>query len=98
MNGNYGKSPDEWRNWNTKVPIPAYRLRRGDLKRVYKILNDKQLEIREKTLPILVIMSSETEEQFQARKKRVSDAFVVSMTVHGAGGELSHGNNEARRK
>jgi hypothetical protein len=95
MNGNYGKSPEEWRNWNTKVPIPAYRLRRGDLKRVYKILNDKQLEIRERTLPILAIMPNETEEQFRVRKKRVSDAFVVSMTVHGAGGELSHGNNEA---
>lgn len=95
MNSNYGKTPEEWRNWNSKVPIPAYRLRRGDLKRLYKILDEKQLEMREKTMPLLAVMANETEEQFDARKKRVSDAFVVSMTVKGAGGELSHGNNEA---
>ncbi len=96
MANNVGKTPDVWRNFSTKVPISAFRMKRGDLKRLYKIINEKQIDYRDRFISnVLQIQPSETLEQFEERKKRVCDHFVTSVTASGINGELVHGNNEA---
>ena len=95
MVGNLEKTPEGWRNFSTKVPVASMRIKRGDLKRLYKIINDKQIEVRDAFMPLLAIQPSETESDFEARRKRVFDAFVTSMTAQGTNGEVAHGNNEA---
>ena len=92
---NNGRLPEGWRNHSTKHPIAACRLKRGDLKRLYKLINDKQVEYRDRFLPLLVQQANETAEIFDARRKRVFDSFVTSMTIHASNNELLHGNNDA---
>lgn len=69
-------------------------MKRGDLKRLYKIINDKQHEYRDKFLTVLSQQPGETEEQFIDRKNRAYNSFVTSVTFAGINGELVHGNNE----
>lgn len=94
MNGNLGKAPEEWRNHSTKHPIPATHLKRGDLKRLYKLIHEQQIEYRDKFMSILQQQPAETPQDFEARKKRVYDSFVTSMTIHSTNGAMLHGNNE----
>ena len=94
VNGNLGKAPEDWRNHSTKHPIAASRLKRDDLKRLYKIINDKQIEYRDRFMPILQRQPNEFLEVFEARKKRVFDLFVTSMTIHTSNDAVLHGNNE----
>ncbi len=94
MNDNIEKVPEEWRNHSTKHPIAASRLRRGDLRRLYKLINDKQIEYRDKFMPVLQQQPNETLEVFEARKKRVYNSFVTSMTIHTTSDAMLHGNNE----
>jgi hypothetical protein len=74
MNGNITKSPTEWRNYSTKAPIAAFHMRRGDLKRLYKIINDKQIEYRDRIVNSLSQMPQETADNFEARKIKVYEA------------------------
>ncbi len=77
-----------------KNPIAAFRLQREDLKRLYKIINDKQIEFRERMMGILALQPEETEDAFNARKIKVFNAFVTSVTINCTNGEMVHGNNE----
>jgi hypothetical protein len=95
MTDNIGKTPEGWRNFSDKTPLAAMVLRKGDLKKLYKIINDKQIEFRDRFMPVLALQQNETQDAFDARKKRVSDSFVTSMTIHRLNGEYLHGNNEA---
>jgi hypothetical protein len=95
MTDNIGKAPEGWRNFSDKVPLAAMVLRKGDLKKLYKIINDKQIEFRDRFIPVLALQPNETPDAFEARKKRVFDSFVTSMTIHRLNGEYLHGNNEA---
>ena len=95
MPTNVNNPPDMWRNWSTKVPLRAYRLKRTDLKRLYKMLYDKQIEVRDRVLGGVVQLDGETAQQFEQRKRLIFDAFVISMSVAGSNDESSHGNNEA---
>ena len=95
MTDNIGKTPEEWRNHSTKHPIAASRLWRGDLRRLYKLINDKQIEYRDKFMSVLQQQPNETLEAFEARKKRVYDSFVTSMTIQTTTDAMLHGNNEA---
>jgi hypothetical protein len=87
--------PDKWRNFSTKFPLPAFYLNRGDLKRLYQIVNAKQQEYRCRALDGLIKAPQESDADFAARQRRVHDAFVTSVTVTGRNGEMVHGNNEA---
>jgi hypothetical protein len=89
------KVPEYWRNHSTKHPIAASHLKRGDLKRLYKLINDKQIEHRDKVMPVLEQQANETKEIFEARKKRVHESFVTSMTIHASNDEMLHGNDES---
>jgi hypothetical protein len=90
-----GNSPEAWRNYSTNVPIAAFRMKRGDLKRLYQIINDKQVEYRYSLLGNLSKVPSESDEDFATRKKEVHDAFVTAASVTGINGESVHGNSEA---
>lgn len=92
---NIGKSPEAWRNYTTKVPIAAFRMKRDDLKRLYQIINNKQVEYRDKLLGNLFKVPPESDEGFAERKLKVHDAFVTSVSVTGLDGEIVTGNNEA---
>jgi hypothetical protein len=89
------KTPEAWRNYTTKFPIPAFRLKRGDLPRLYQIINEKQFEIRDRMLGLVVQQPNEPQADFQARRKKVSDAFVTSVSVTAENGEVFTGNSEA---
>jgi hypothetical protein len=92
---NIGRSPEAWRNYTTKVPIAAFRMKRDDLKRLYQIINNKQVEYRDKLLGNLFKVPPESDEGFAARKQKVHDAFVTSVSITGLDGEIVTGNNEA---
>ncbi len=94
MTDNIGKPPEAWRNYSTKVPIPAFRIKRDELKRLYQIIHSKQCEYRERVERNLSRTASESEEEFRARKQKVHDAFVSSVTAVGSDGEMFHGNSE----
>ena len=88
------KPPEEWRNFTTRYPIPACRLKRDGLKRLYQIVNEKQKEYRDKVVGQLSQLPGETEPEFLARKQRVIDAFVTSVTITGSNDEVLTGNSE----
>ncbi|MFZ1962982.1 MAG: hypothetical protein WAU78_05860 [Roseiarcus sp.] len=94
MADNIARAPEAWRNFSDKVPLRAMVLDKGDLKKLYRIINDKQSEFRDRFMPILAIQPNETQDDFNARKKRVFEAFVTSMTIQRTNGEYLHGNNE----
>ena len=96
MADNIAKAPEGWRNFSDKVPLAAMVLRKGDLKKLHKIINDKQIEFRDRFMPVLALQpDKETPEEFEARKKRCFESFVTSMTIQRLNGEMLHGNNEA---
>lgn len=94
MTDNIGKQPEEWLNFSTTIPIPAFHLRRDDLKKLYNIINQKQLEVRDRMMSAIVQQATEAPEQFEERKKRVYNAFVTSIMFTGVYGERVHGNSQ----
>ena len=94
MTENIAKAPEEWRNHSTKHPLAACRLRPGDLKRLHRLINEKQAEFRDKFMPVLQQQANETAEVFDARRKRVHNSFVTSMTIQTTNDVMYHGNNE----
>jgi hypothetical protein len=94
LTNNIGKPPEAWRNYSTKVPIPAFRVKRDELKRLYQIINSKQLEYRNRMLATLVKTTSESDDEFEARKEKVHNAFVTSVTATGPNDETVTGNSD----
>jgi hypothetical protein len=62
---------------------------------LFKVINDKQIEYRDKFMPLLQQQPNETPENFAARQKRVYDSFVTAMSIHTTNGAWLHGNNES---
>jgi hypothetical protein len=78
------------RNFQWKSPIPACKLDREDIKRLYRIIDDKQTEDRDYLVNyILQLQPNESPADFDARKDRVRDACRTTITVTGTR------NNEA---
>jgi hypothetical protein len=92
---NIAKSPEAWRNYSTKVPIRAFRVKRDELKRLYQIIHSKQIEFRDKLLSKLIKMEAESDGEFASRRERVYNAFVTSVSATGLNDEMVHGNNES---
>jgi hypothetical protein len=95
MPNQIANTPEEWRNLSTKAPKAAFRLEASDLKRLYKIINDKQIEHRDQILALQEHQPNESEEEFNARKIRVRNSFVTAMTITQPNGEYAHGNNSS---
>ncbi|HLY56096.1 MAG TPA: hypothetical protein VKS60_11095 [Stellaceae bacterium] len=94
MNDSITKTPEEWRNFHVRSPITACRLKHDGLKRLYQIVNEKQKEYRDKIVSGLFRTDKETLEEFQKRKRHVTDAFVTSVTINAMNGEILTGNTE----
>lgn len=70
MTDNSGRTPEDWRNYFDKVPLEAIVLRKGDLKKLFTIINNKQIEFRDKFMPLLAQQSNETADEFSKRKRK----------------------------
>jgi hypothetical protein len=89
-------NPNEaWRNYRKQVSIGACKLRTGDLKRLYRLINEKQIEAGNNVLSGLWQTPQETVEQFQERYGRVKDAFVTTVQIKGFNAEVVTGIGEA---
>jgi hypothetical protein len=80
------------RGFSKNVPIAACKLRAQDLKRLYQIINDKQLELGVRMVDLLRLMADETNEQFEQRRIRVRDAYVTAVIINGANGDVVTGH------
>lgn len=89
-------NPNEaWRNFTTQSPITACKLRgRDDLKRLYRILNQKQVEHGERVIGRFFKTENETEGQFQERCTAARNAFVTTVRVTAENGEVVTGHGE----
>jgi hypothetical protein len=66
------ETPQPTRNFQWSVPIAACRLSSDDIKRLHRIIDEKQIEDREHIVnSVLQRMPEESPEQFQARRERV---------------------------
>jgi hypothetical protein len=87
--------PAEWRTFNTTIAIPACRLPREELKRLYQIIDRKQREYGQTIIDKQVQQEGETAEAFEARKRLVTEAFVTSVTITGSNSETILAHSEA---
>jgi hypothetical protein len=69
MTNNIGRPPEAWRNYSTKIPIAAFRIKRDELKRLYQIIHAKQIEYRDKVVATLSRMPSESNDDFEGEAK-----------------------------
>ena len=70
---------EAWRNYTKRVPIVACKLGAGDLKRLYRLINEKEIEAGEAFIKEFWKTEQESSEQFQERCKRWKDAFVTTI-------------------
>lgn len=89
------QSQPDWRAYSTKSRMPSIRMLKADLKRLYKIVNDKQSEYRDRFMPLLQQQENEPDEEFRQRKERVYNAFTTSIGFTGANDEQVHGSSAA---
>src|SRR5216684_3385758 len=89
-------NPNEtWRNFSVASPIQACRLRGADLKRLYRIIHEKQIEHRDRVISGLSQTASETPDQFAARVSNVRNAFTTTVRVTALNGEVVTGHGES---
>jgi hypothetical protein len=86
--------PPALRTFTITAPIKACRLRRDDLARLYRVINDRQIEYGQTFLAQLVQQSTETPQQFQERRARVTNAFVTTVNITRANNEIVSGSGE----
>jgi hypothetical protein len=88
-------NPPLVRTYNTTFPIRACRLRRDDLKQLYRIINDRQIEYKDTVVNQLSRLPDEPPEQFQARRIRVANAFTTHIVITGTNQEVQTGQHES---
>jgi hypothetical protein len=95
MNQAAPQNPNEaWRNFTVASPIAACKLGRSDLKRLYRLVNEKQIEHRDRLTARLFKTDTETNEQFQERVTQVRNAFITTVRITGVNGEVTTGHGE----
>ena len=88
------QNPIRFFQWQVS-PIAACRLSRDDIKRLYKIIDEKLIQERDHMInSVLVQQENETFEHFQKRRTGVRDAFMTTITVTGTYGENITGHGE----
>jgi hypothetical protein len=88
-------NPTPIRTFTTTSPIKACRLRRDDLVRLYRIINERQMEYGQIVLNQLAQQPAESPEQFQERRARVANAFVTTVNITGSNNEVVTGSGES---
>jgi hypothetical protein len=87
--------PPSVRTFTTSAPIKACRLRRDDLARLYRIINDRQIEYGQTFVnQVLAQQPSETPDQFHERQARVANSFVTTVNITGSNNEVVRGSGE----
>ncbi len=86
---------EAWRNYTKKVIISACRLRTEDLKRLYRIINEKQIEACRTVVSRFWKTEQETQRQFEDRCTVATNAFVTTVQVKGANAETVTGHGES---
>jgi hypothetical protein len=66
------------RNFTKRVSISACKLNIADLKRLYRLINEKQLEAAASMTSGLFQTAEETPEQFQERRTRTENAVLTT--------------------
>jgi hypothetical protein len=89
-------NPNEtWRGFTKRASIETCRLRGDDFKRLYRIINDKQIEYGERIVRGLFKREDETPEQFQLRYVTVKNAFITTVSITGMNGDVISGHGES---
>jgi hypothetical protein len=83
---------EAWRNFTVASPIAACKLGRADLKRLYRLINEKQIEHRDRLIAKLFKTDTETTEQFLERLRQVRNAFITTVRI--INGEVITGHGE----
>ncbi len=83
------------RTFTTTASINACRLRREDLLRLYRIINERQIEYGQLVVRLLSQLPEESPRQFHERVARFVDSFVTTVNVTGANGEVVTGSGES---
>ena len=91
-NGALVTTPAEWRNFGTRFPIIACRMKPEAMKALYRLIDERQALYRDKIVAIQSQQSNETPQEFENRRQRVFDAYVTSVTITMKNGELLNGN------
>jgi hypothetical protein len=86
-------TPAEWRNFGTRFPIAACRMKPEDMKALYRLIDDRQVLYRDKIVAVQSQQPYETPQGFEERRKKVQNAYVTSVTITMKNGELLTGNN-----
>ena len=88
-------NPNEaWRNYTKGVAISACKLRAGDLKRLYQLINEKHIEAGNSVVASCWKTEEESQEQFESRCQRTKDAFITTVQIKGANAEVVTGHGE----
>jgi hypothetical protein len=87
-------NPIPVRTFTTTSPIKACRLRRDDLARLYRIINERQVEYGQILLNQLAQQPEESPDQFEERRARVANAFITTVNLTGANNEIVSGSGE----
>jgi hypothetical protein len=82
------------RHYTKRVDMRACRLSKDDLKRLYRIVNEKQTEVGKAVLSHLFQTEKETTEEFQSRCVNVENVFVTTVRISGFNGEIVTGHGE----
>jgi hypothetical protein len=82
------------RTFTVSMPVRACRLRRDDLRNLYRIIQERQSEHRQTVLTQLVQLPTESAEQFEARRAKVANAFVTTVNITLANKEVITDSSE----
>jgi hypothetical protein len=85
-------TPPAPRTFTVTSALTACRLRRDDLARLYRIINERQIESGQAVLNQLAPLPDESPEQFEARRARVTNAFVTTVNLTLANKEIVTGS------
>jgi hypothetical protein len=89
-------NPNEaWRNYTKRVSISACRLGDGDLKKLYRLINEKQIEAGNSVVAGFWKTNDETQEHFEGRCLKARNAFVTTVQIKGGSAEVVTGHGEA---
>ena len=88
-------NPTPARTFTTTSSINACRLRREDLLRLYRIINERQVEYGQLVVNFVTQLAEETPEQFHERRARLANSFVTTVNVTGTNGEVVSGSGES---
>jgi hypothetical protein len=89
-------NPSEtWRNYTKRVALKACRLKPADFKRLYRLINEKQIDVGNSAIAGLSQTENETAEQFQERCRLVKNAFITTVQIKGFNNEVVTGHGES---